>query len=219
MGMPDPARKWDMDDYTQAYNVLARIKWEQPLKLPAKGSNKSGLLFDHMVSLEYLSFLQDTTLSLNEMAERITGFTRVYDYWIDIYTNPTLKRNYYHREIIDIQLFNLRLTEAMVALAQKINRSDNPADIALRYGYDEIKENYLTCLSTDLKTQSYTSEFLDHDLDRMADSIYSSVMRNKDWMDSSDVSELRRSLRLVIDSTSSASIRKKYGSLESSLSL
>lgn len=218
LGMPDPEKKWDMADYTEAHNVLAKIKWAQPLKLPAKESEKSGALFNHMVSLEGLSFLQDSAISLNEKAQRISEFTRVYDYWMDVYTNPTLKGNYYNREIVDVQLFNLSLTEAMLTLAHEINRSDDPADIALRYGYESIKGNYLGCISNDLRTQSYTSEFSEEDLRRMADSIFNSVVRNRGWMDSTAVSELRRSLRLVMDSTSSDYIKDKYRSLEELLS-
>ncbi|HEY9489871.1 MAG TPA: hypothetical protein VIQ51_16145, partial [Chryseosolibacter sp.] len=209
LGMPDPGKRWNMADYTQANNVLAKVKWERPLQLPVKDSQNSGLLFEHLVSLEHLAFMQDNSLSLNEKAERISEFIKVYDYWMDIYTNPTLKRNYFHREIIDIQLFNLGLTEAMLNLAHEINRSTDPADIALQYGYGAIKGNYLACLNNDLKTQSYTSDFLAQDLERMADSIYNSVMRNKEWMDSSAVSELKYSLRLVMDSTSSDHIRNK----------
>ena len=217
LGMPDPARKWDLADYTQAHNVLAKTKWEKPLQLPVKDSENSGLLFEHMLSLEYLSFLQDSTIRLSEKANRISEFSRVYNYWMDVYTNPTLKRNHYHREIIDIQIFNLSLTEAMLNLAHEIDRSDDPADIALKYGYGAVKRSYLACLNNDLQTQSFTSEFLDRDLERMADSIYSSVMRNREWMDSSAVGELKHSLRLVMDSTSSDHIRNKYKSLENSL--
>jgi len=216
LGMPDPGKPWEMADYTQAYNVLAKIKWEKPHQLPAKDSKKSGLLFDHMMSLEYLSFLQDTS-SLNEKAARISEFMRVYDNWIDIYTVPIIKENRYHREILEIQIFNLRLMEAMVNLAHKINRSDDPADVALQVGYNSIKENYFASLDNNFKMQRNTSAFLKRDLDRMADSVYASVLRNKEWIDSSDVNELHRSLRLVIDSTSSDYIRSKYKNLEESL--
>lgn len=219
LGMPDPEKKWDVADYTQAYNALAKVKWENPLQLPVKDSENSGPVFERMLSLDYLSFLQDSTMRLSEKAERISGFTRVYGYWMDVYVNPTLEGNYYDREIIEIQIFNLRLTEAMLNLAHQINRSDDPADIALQYGYGSIKQNYLDCLSTDLKTQSHTSEFAEKDLERMADSIYTSVMRNKEWMDSSAVSELKHALRAVMDSTSSDHIRNKYQDLRKSLPL
>ena len=106
----------------------------------------------------------------------------------------------------------------MLNLAHQINRSNDPADIALQYGYRSIKRNYLECLNNDLKTQSYTSEFYDHDLVRMADSIFNSAMRNKEWMDSSAVIELKHSLRTAIDSAQSDYIRNKYERLEQSLS-
>lgn len=217
LGLPDPAKKWNMEDYTQAYNVLAQLKWEKPLELPLKESEKSGRLFEHMMSLDYLSFLQDTVMSLNEKAERISEFTRVYGYWIDVYTVPIIKENRYHREIIDIKIFNLRLMEAMVKLAHKINDSKDPADAGLKSGYHAIKDNYLSSLQNDLETQSHTSQFLTRDLDRMADTIYVSVLRNKPWMDSRAIEGLNRSLQLVLDSTASDHIRNKYSSLKKSL--
>jgi hypothetical protein len=132
---------------------------------------------------------------------------------------PTLKKNHYHREIVDLQIFNLEVMEDMLNLAHQINKSDDPADAALQYGYPSIKANYLTSLSNGLKTQNSTSEFLERDLNRMADSISASVMRNKEWMDSAAISELKRSLHSVMDSTSSDYIRSKYQSLEKSLVL
>ena len=217
LGMPDPGRGWTMEDYKQAHNVLARIKWEHPTELPVSDSEKSGALFDHMVSLEYLSFLKDTTLSLNAKAERISEFARVYDYWIEIYTIPILKENPYHHEILDLQIFNVRLMEAMLNLAHQINKSEDPADVALQYGYESIKENYLASLYTGLKTQRSTSGFPNPELEWMADSIHASITRNREWMDSSTLSELSRSLHSVIDSTSSDYIRNKYKTLEESL--
>jgi hypothetical protein len=216
-GMPDTNKKWNMADYMQAYNALAKIKWEQPLQLPRKDSEKSGSLFEHMVSRDYLSILRDSTMSLNAKAEQISGFIRIYDYWMDIYNVPMLTKNYYDREIVDFQIFNLQMMESMVNLAHQINESDDPADAALKYGYPSIKANYLTSLTNGLKTQNSTSGFLERDLNRMADSICASLMRNKEWMDSAAVSDVKRSLHSVMDSTSSDYIRSKYKSLEKSL--
>lgn len=219
MGIPDPYETWTMADYTQAHNVLAKIKWERPLNLPTKDSEKSGDLFRHMVGLEFLSFLQDSTMSLNEKAERISGFTKIYDYWMDVYTSPIVKKGYYQREILELQIFNLRVMEAMVNLAQKINESDDPADVALQYGYQSIVNNYVSSLANGLKTQRNTPEFLEQDLKRSADSIYASVMRNREWMDSSAVRAVQQSLKIAIDSVSSTYIRNKYQILEKSLAV
>ncbi|HLT71284.1 MAG TPA: hypothetical protein VKZ75_01470 [Cyclobacteriaceae bacterium] len=217
LGMPDPDSKWTMEDYKLAHNVLAKIKWEHPEELPVRDSEKSGALFEHMVSLEYLSFLQDTAMSLNAKAERISEFTRVYEYWIDVYTIPILQENPYQREIMDLQVFNLRLMEAMLNLAHKINKSEDPADVALQYGYESIRQNYLTSLSTGLKTQRRTSGLPDHEMEWMADSIYASISRNREWMDPGMRSELSQSLHSVIDSSKSDYIRNKYRTLEESL--
>lgn len=216
LGVPDPANVWDMNDFSQAHGALGKLKWDRPYELPVKDSKKSGLLFEHMLSFKNISFLHDSTLSLNEKAARISAFVSVCDYWSDIYSNPVIN-NYYRTELIDIQIFNLRLMEKMVNLAQEINKSDDPAAAVLKYGYKSITRNYLSSLKTQLKNQRHTSKFLKKDLERMADSIYTSVMRNKEWMDSSAISDVKQSLRLVLDSASSEYVRNKYTTLEKSL--
>lgn len=217
LGMPDLNKQWDMADYTQAHNVLAKLKWEKQLQLPIKDSDKSGLLFEHMLSLDYLSFLQDSSMSRSEKAERISKFGVVYDYWIDIYSVPTVKPNYYNREIADIRIFNLRIAEAAFTLANEIIRSDDPSDVALHYGYNPIKRAYLECLNQYLQPKSNAWEFADQDMERMIDSIHQSVIRTKEWMDATAVNELKQSLRSAMDSTSSARLRDKYKFLENQL--
>jgi hypothetical protein len=218
LGVPDPTKEWHMDDFSQARAALGKIKWDKPYQLPMKDSKKSGSLFDHMLSPINMSFLNNQAMSLNEKAERISAFAKVYDYWIDVYSNPVIN-NYYHRELIYIQLFNLGIMDNMVALGMEINKSDDPTAVVLQYGFSSIKRNYLDCLTTDLKTQSYASRFLEKDLDTMADSVYTSVIRNKVWMDSNAIIDLKQSLKIVIDSTSSEHIRETYKNLEKSLSL
>lgn len=217
LGVPDPDNKWEMADYIQTRSVLAKLKWESPLQLPAKDSEKSGLLFEHMLSLDYLSFLQDSTIVRSEKARRISEFRLVYNYWLDVYTNPTLKQNYYSREVTNIHLFNLTVTEAILKLAREINESDDPADIVLRYGYVSIKSAYLAYLKNYLQPATYGPENFNEDLEKLSDSICHSVLRNREWMDSSAVSTLRQSLRLAMDSISSDEIRDKYMRLDESL--
>ena len=218
LGMPNPNEKWDMPDYIQARNVLARLKWENPLQLPVKGSKKSGVLFDRMLNLDYLSFLKDSTITRSEKAQRISEFGVVYDYWLDVYTIPTLKISPYGRELIDIRIFNLNVAEAAFNLAREIQESDDPADVALQYGYPSVKRSYYRCLNNYLQPRSYTGNFSELDIERMVDSVHSSVMRNKARMDSSIISELKHTLRLATDSASSGSLKDKYRRLENHLS-
>ena len=218
LGMPNPNDKWDMTDYVQARNVLTRLKWESPLHLPVKGSTKSGLLFERMLSLDYLSFLTDSTLTRSEKAQRISEFAVVYDYWGDVYTVPNLKQNPYGRELVDIRIFNLNVAEAAFNLAREIQESDDAADVALQYGYPFVKRSYFQCLNKYLQPPSYTLPLADTDMEIMLDSIHQSVMRNKAWMDSSTISELKHALRLATDSTSSGELKDKYRRLENYLS-
>jgi hypothetical protein len=217
LGVPDPNRQWTITDYTQAHNVLAKLRWEKQYQLPVKDSEKSGLLFDRMVSLDYLAFLQDSKIPLNEKAQRISEFGVVYDYWIDVYTTPTVQKSYYNREILDVQILNLRLTEAAFNLANKINQSDDPADVALQYGYTSIKHAYLECLNNYLLPRINSVEFAENDMEKMVDSIHHSLKRNKQWLDSAAVSGLKKSLRSAKDSTTSTRILNKYKLLENQL--
>jgi hypothetical protein len=217
LGIPDPGKTWNIDDYHMAYSILGKLKWEKPFQLPMKGSEKSGALFERMVSFESFAFAQDSAISLSEKAARISEFLKVYAYWIDVYTHPGFKKPYYHREIVDIKIFNLRVAELTMNLAHQIYVSDDPANAGLKYAYGSIKRDYLTSLLDDLKTQSNTAQFVKEDLDRMADSIFVSVMRNKELIDSSAVSNLKQSLHVVLDSTRSDYVRKKYTSLEKSI--
>ena len=215
-GLPDPRKKWNITDYSEARNVLTKMKWLKPFDLPVKGSEKSGAVFDHMLSYDYLSFLKDSTILLNEKAGRISEFRRVSDFWMDVYSNPTIPVDYYQRERLHIRMFNLKVAEAMLNVAREINRSDDPADIALQYGYQGIKRNYLASLDSTLKAH-HAPKFPGGDLDTIADSIFNSVMRNKKWMDTSEVRELKQSLNLVIERTSSEYVREKYRTLERSI--
>jgi hypothetical protein len=212
-GVPDPGREWSINDFRETHRILGSMKWERPYQLPVKDSKRSGALFERMLSLENMSFLHDSTLSFSEKAERISAFINVCDYWADVYSNPVIDR-YYQREQIDIQIFTLNVTESMLNLATEIYQSDDPTAAALKYGYKTIKKDYLYCLANELKTQSRTSQFRQEDLNRLADSVYRSVTRNKEWMDSSAIKDVKRSLRLVMDSTSSDYIRHQYTTLE-----
>ena len=210
LGIPDPNKEWNNNDFSDAYYVLSELKWKKPFELPVKDSKKSGLLFSHMVSLNNISFLEDDSLALNEKATRMMGILQVYQNWIDLYKHPRYKTLYYHRELNDIYIYRLHITQRMLDIGDEINKSDVPADILMQSGYEFIQKNYLAGLFSFMEIQSNSSNFLKKDLEEMADSISASILRNKDWMDSVATNDLKKSLLVVMDSTSSDSIRNKY---------
>lgn len=216
LGMPDPDKPWTMEDYRRAHNVLSKLKWESQPQLPFKGSHKSGQLFNRLISLDYLSFLKDT-ISLSEKAQRITEFGRVYDYWIDVYTVPTVSGKY-NTELAGIRIFNLKITEAAFHLANQINQSEEPGDKALRFGYPSIKRAYLDCVSNYLQPRILNIEFSEADMKMLIDSIHQSVTRNKRWFDNGEILMIKDVIHSVKDSTSSRQLRDEYNRLANSLS-
>ena len=138
------------------------------------------------------------------------GILQVYQNWIDLYKHPRYKTLYYHRELSDIYIYRLHITQRMLDIGDEMNKSDVPADILMQSGYEIIQKNYLYGLISFMEIQSSSSNFLKKDLEVMADSISASILRNKDWLDSVATNDLKKSLHVVMDSTSSDHIRNKY---------
>ena len=210
LGIPDPGKVWNFQDYGMTYAALLTLKLEKPYALPAKNSPRSSELFYRMISLENLSFLQDESLPLHEKAHRIKGFVNVYNDLIELYTNVLMRKQYYNPELVEIWIFGLSVTQQMLDLAEKINQSDVPADRRMASGYQSIQGIYLTGLKEVLKQQQYASQYPVKDLELLTDSLSISVQRNMDWFEENTAEELKQAMRAVIDSTSSLKIQNDY---------
>jgi len=217
MGMPDPNRVWDTEELTTAINVLSGIKWSKPYILPRKNSEKSGELFKRMISLDNMFFGKGDSLQLHEKAILSSEFLQIFGRWQDVYTHPMLKKQYYHTELVDISINEVRITEMMVELQKEIMASDDPLDVMLQPGAPGIRSNYISSLKNALNIQSYASHFLDEDLALLTDSLSASMVRNRSWMDSLSVEELKSYINIVLDSTSSQYVQARYGILKEKL--
>ena len=210
LGMPDPSQIWKQSDYRQAYMVLSQLKSSQPLSLPQKGSKKSGQYFDRLVSLENLSFLKDESIPLHERAYRIQSYILIENDLADIYTNIYGEDQYYDNELIELYLFGLIITQEMLDLSYKINESNDAQDRQMQSGFGSIQYTYLTMLSYILDNQKNSAAYRIEDLERLTDSISSSVLKNKEWMEASARERLKDQMNLVIDNVSSKHIKNKY---------
>lgn len=218
LGMPIPNQPWSSDDFLNANDVLGKFKWENPGQLPKKGSEKSGALFDWLISLENLTFLNVDTLKLNEKALLLMNYLQIYENLRYIYTDVRLKVQYHHRELIDIQLFGLSIIELMLDYADQIQKSDDPVDIYMRSGDQNIREMYIGYILATLKMQENMTPYTKEDMERMGDLISASVLKNKDWMDSANNSKIIEELQVVIDSDSIGYVHDRYESLSEVLS-
>jgi hypothetical protein len=210
MGVPDPNSVWNTEEIGMAIDVFSGTKWDKPYILPKKGSKKSGALFHRMISLENMTFLRNDTIELHEKALLSLQFLQIFEKWKDVYTHPMWKKQYYHRELVDININEVRVTETMVDLTKQVMASNDPAVVMLQQGIPQVKMNYISSVINALNLQSHTSQFLEKDMELLADSLSATVLRNKVWMDSTSMARLKESVELVLDSTSSEYVRGKY---------
>jgi len=217
LGMPDFSRPWKMSEYGDVIATLRYIKNSEPLSLPRKGSRKSGKLFDHLISMENLSFLNLDTFSLYEKAYRMQSFVHVQSEYIVIYTDMCKREQYYNEELIDFYIYGISITQKMLDLAYQINESDAPGDVKLQSGFPGIQYGHVIMISSCLDKQKNTSLYKAEDLERLSDSITLSIRKNMSWYDTIAIDKIKQNMLVVIDSSSSDKISNEYRDIINSL--
>lgn len=210
LGIPDISRPWKVSEFAEVVATLRAIKNKHPLSLPRKGSRKSGELFDHLISMDNLSFLKLDTLPLYEKAYRIQSFVQIQSDYVDIYTDLYHREQYYNKELIEFYIYGISISQKMLDLAYQINESDRPGDIGMQSGFHAIQYNYTVMLSNALYQQKNTSLYKTEDLEKLSDSIALSVRRNMSWFDSVAMAKIKQNMHVVIDSSKSDKIRDEY---------
>ena len=217
LGVPDPSGIWSLDDYSQVFSVLFRLKVNRPFALPMKGSKKSGLLYSRMTSLENLSFLNDDK-PLNQKAQQIKMFLNVYYNLIDLYTDLLRNEQHYHRELMGANLFGLAISHKMLGLAKKINQPDVPGDISMQSGYESIVGIYINLLGQLFQSQNDTSMYSVQDLEILSDSIVHSIGNNWTDLDSTRLNYVMNAVQAIADSTHIEHVQQNYTQLVTNLS-
>lgn len=217
LGLPDPTRIWNSKDYVDAYGALDMIKVMNPLSLPKKDSEKSGKYFNRIIDLDNLSFLLDESLSLNDRAYQIQAYINIQGSLINVYTDLENTEQYYNRELIDLYIFSLSITQNMLDLGYRINESVVDDDLEIQYAFNSIQYLYITMVLFVLDNQKKSSIFEETDLERLSDFLSNSVLENRDWMDTVATKDIKQRLREVIENTSSEQIKKKYDHLIESM--
>ncbi len=213
MGMPDCNKIWSGKEYTKAYSILMNIKNQQPYKLPRKGSEKSGEVFDRLINPENMSFLHNDTIPLHIRAQAILRFLGTYEDIIDIYSNILMKKQYYTPELVDIYLFGLDIMQEMLILGEKINQSDDPNAVAYQEGFPAIQQFYITMLLKHLKVQINNSEYSNEELEKLSKGISESINKNLNWFDQAQKDTLKQEMQTVINAASTEKIKAEYEAL------
>ena len=217
LGVPDYDRVWSMEDYSNAFYVLNTLKYNTPMALPARESQKSGLLFSRMISMENLAFLQDETLPLYAKADLIKWFVNTLMELKVAYTIIGTERQYYARELVDIDIFRLSVAHQMLELGQRINESEDPSDVVMQSDYPAIQKMYLSLLSELFDIQQHTSLYPEETLELLSDTLSSSVRKNMDWFDEEASEKIKGEMLAVMDGTPSRRIKNEYRELTEAL--
>lgn len=213
LGMPDYNKVWNMEDFSNAFYVLNTLKYNTPKALPVRDSEKSGVVFSRMISIDNLFFLQDETLPLYARADMIKWFVNTLMELKVAYTTIGTSQQYYVKELMDIDILRVSVAHKMLDLGKRINESDDPSDVVMQSDYPHIQRMYLDILAELFEQQTYTSLYPESTLELLADSLSTSVRSNMDWFDEDASVFVKKAMFTVIESTSSRKIRTEYGEL------
>ena len=211
--MPDYNSAWSMEDYSNAFFVLNTLKYENLRALPSRESEKSGVLFSRMISIDNLTFLKDETLPLYAKADLIKWFVNTLMELKVVYTIIGSNTQYYAKELMDIDIFRVRVAQKMLELGLEINESEDPSDVDMQSDYPAIQLMYLNIVTELFELQQYTSLYPEQTLELLSDSLSASVKRNMLWFDEDASALIKKAMLDVMESTSSRKIKSEYREL------
>jgi hypothetical protein len=213
LGMPDHKNVWRFDDYFKSNITLGSIKINNHLTFPRKESKKSGVVFSRFVNKENLAFVNDTTLPLHSRAYLIQQFARYPGQLYQLYADSSKKKQYYHHELIDIDIFILFVNEQKLMLAFQIMNSNDEADISLQYGLKTVKYNYLKIIERLLAEQVKSKVFTIKDLNRLSTEVSRSLQENNKWFLPADRITIGSEILAVIEKSPSHYCKNNYNKI------
>ncbi len=212
-GIPEINRPWNNDEFASAVNILRLIKANDSLALPRYDSRKSGPLFRHMISMENLAFLDGDLISLHDKTFMLQNFLNIEGMLTAIYKNRQQGIQYYSKELIQLYIFAIAITQKMLDLAYEINISENRDARCMKSGLPSVQHLYEQMLLYVLKEQTHVSSYEKEDQEILSKNIDAAVRKNSDWFDSPTKDLLMHYLKKVNDRTSSDKLKKTYSAL------
>lgn len=217
LGMPDYKKVWTEDDYMQATTTLYDIKAKYPNSLPRFESEKSGVYFAKITDINNLYFLNNDTIPLSDKAYHIQMYLGAHVDLVNIYTSLFTKRQYYHREIIEVNNFSLKILHEMLTLADIIMKAEDPDTRGLQQGLQAVQFQYLTKIGQLLTMQNDHAAYNDKDLEKISRMIYRSLQKNSGWMSDSTKNELSKQItdiKTTTTGTTRANLKKSLDALQ-----
>lgn len=210
LGLPEYNKIWTQDNYIDAFIALNKLKLKNPSALPKINSRKSAVYFKRMISEDNFSFINLDSLSLSDKAYEIQYYSSIINELIRMYTNVLNKEQYYYKELLELYIFGLNVTQKKLDLADQIMKSEDTSDQRLQYGLYSVQLGYLEMILYILDNQNTTSSYNEEDQKRLSELVSESIRNNKNWMRSQDAERLKQKLQTVVDHSSSEITRSYY---------
>lgn len=208
MGVPDPGIKWSKHEYGQALSVLRSQKLYGSMSLPRKFSRKSGTIFKRLVSIDNISFVNDTNIPLMDKAYLIQHFGSFQEGMIGLYTYQVKDPRYYNHELIDIFIFGLAINNDMLYLAEKLRMSENMDEKLMSANSDVVHKNYTKLIYKILIELKKSDIYKNRELKRLSNSVSESLSKNWKKIDSDERVKISFEVRQILKSPVSKTIKK-----------
>lgn len=210
LGMPDHQKIWTNQDFLRAQEALSGLRAKNFLSLPRKGSQKSGAVYNRMLSQENLSYVNDTSILLSDRAFQIMYFSIFFADLNRMYTDNLKTEQFYKEELIDICIFRIFVQGKMLELAGKIMNSKEPSSVGLRSGGQTVASGYSKLIFKALEEQVKFKTYRKRDLERLSLEVSQSLQENLKWIDFAEKQKMVAEIQHVIERSSPKSIKNNY---------
>jgi len=212
LGMPDPSKSWESEEYRSANMALSSLKIHYPDAFPRKNSKKSGELFNKFVDKNNLSFVNNKEIPLRARAFIIQNYPRFQYEMTSLYTNrdTSVRKQYYHEELIETCIFGLYIQGKMLDLAGMIMNSEKEEEKSIQSGLSKVVYNYLKTLKNIMDEQVKTDVYTKEDLERLSSEMLGSITHNIEWILPADRQTISAGMQKVIDQSSSDIVKDNY---------
>ncbi len=144
-GVPSPDRTWTSTEMATTAQILNTLKEKHPKSLPRYGSNKSGSLFDRIVSDDNLKQLKDTSIPIEIRGPESANYMEALNQVISIYYTSFLAYQVDGAEVIELNGALLKITAIVLR-----NNNDflatfdesNPNFVNVEQAINRMKEGY-----------------------------------------------------------------------------
>ncbi len=207
-GMPKYDASWSLNDYAFAVEILTSLQIQYPQSLPMKDSKKSGIYFNKLISDDNFSFLEDS-ISLRKKATTLLRFSTKYDELVGLYYNNLVEQQYYRRELIEIYILGIKLSQNMLDIGRQIEVSHDTSLDDFKVGLFDVRDSYVNLIASMIKLTTKSDIYLLSDLKRLSVFISTSIKKNANWFNPTQKKTITKVIQKTVIMTSSEQIKNE----------